>query len=252
MADYDVGYKKPPKRSRFKKGETGNPRGRPKRPKHAVPEMYETRMKALILLEAYRLVDIQEGGKKTRLPLIQAIIRRLGVSAAQGRSRPMRYFMELLHSIEDENFSAYSAYAKAMMAYKEDVGKEFARRKKLNPSEPDPVPHPDDIIVNMSTGAVEIRGPMTEQEKVVWDGIEDTEATIAELEDMLVEDPNNEVLKEDLAFRRELRKLYARAVPDYKPRPSRRHARQKAKLRAFKRLFEATATRVSFVDADAR
>ena len=120
------------------------------------------------------------------------------------------------------------------MAYKEVVGKEFARRKKLNPSEPDPVPHPDDIIVNMSTGAVEIRGPMTEQEKVVWDGIEDTEATIAELEDMLVEDPNNEVLKEDLAFRRELRKLYARAVPDYKPRPSRRHARQQAKLRAFK------------------
>ena len=86
----------------------------------------------------------------------------------------------------------------------------------------------------MSTGAVEIRGPMTEQEKVVWDGIEDTEATIAELEGMLVEDPKNEVLKEDLASRRELRKLYARAVPDYKPRPSRRHARQQAKLRAFK------------------
>ena len=75
MADYDVGYKKPPKRSRFKKGESGNPRGRPKRPKYAVPEMYETRMNALILVEAYRLVDIQEGGKKTRLPLIQAIIR---------------------------------------------------------------------------------------------------------------------------------------------------------------------------------
>ena len=75
-------------------------------------------MKALILQEAYRLVDIHEGGKKTRLPLIQAIIRRLGVSAAQGRSRPMRYFMELLHSIEEESFSAYSAYAKAMMTTK--------------------------------------------------------------------------------------------------------------------------------------
>ena len=117
-------------------------------------------MKAIMLLEAYRLVDIQEGGKKVRLPLIQAIIRRLGISAVQGRSRATRYYIESLRSIEEGNFSAYSAYAKAMIAYKEDVGKEFARRKKLNPSEPEPVPHPDDIIVNMSTGAVEVRGPI--------------------------------------------------------------------------------------------
>ena len=35
------------------------------------------------------------------MPLIQAIIRRLGVSAAQGRPRPMRYFIETLRSIEE-------------------------------------------------------------------------------------------------------------------------------------------------------
>ena len=64
MTDYDVGYRKPPQQSQYKKGETGNPRGRPKRPKHAVPEMYEAGMKAIILLEAYRLVDIHEGGKE--------------------------------------------------------------------------------------------------------------------------------------------------------------------------------------------
>jgi len=27
--DYEVGYKKPPKQGRFKKGQSGNPRGRP-------------------------------------------------------------------------------------------------------------------------------------------------------------------------------------------------------------------------------
>lgn len=30
MTDYNVGFKKPPKHSRFKKGVSGNPRGRPK------------------------------------------------------------------------------------------------------------------------------------------------------------------------------------------------------------------------------
>jgi Family of unknown function (DUF5681) len=31
-AEYDVGYKKPPKKTQFAKGQSGNPRGRPKRP----------------------------------------------------------------------------------------------------------------------------------------------------------------------------------------------------------------------------
>jgi hypothetical protein len=241
MTDYDVGYRKPPKQSKFKKGETGNPRGRPKRPTHAVPEMYEAGMKAILLQEAYRLVDINEDGKKTRMPLIQVIIRRLGVSAAQGRSRPMRYYMDLLRSIEEGNFSAYSACAKAMIDYKEDMGKEFARRKKLNPSEPDPIPHPDDIVFNSSTGKVELYGPMTKEEQVVWDRIEETEAAIADLEGMLAKDPDNpdnKFIEEDLAHERHVRQLLARAVPDYRPRPSRREARQKARLRAFKSFLE--------------
>jgi hypothetical protein len=179
-------------------------------------------MKAIMLQEAYRLINIQEGGKKTRLPLIQVIIRRLGVSAAQGRSRAMRYFVDGLHSIEEGNFAAYSAYLKTMIDYKLDVGREFERCKKLNPSEPDPIPHPDDIIINTSTGTYEICGPMTKEEKVWWDRIEDTEAEIAELEQMLAEDPKNKFLEEGLAHAREARKLCARAVPDYKPRPSRR------------------------------
>ena len=30
-ADYDIGYGKPPEDTRFKKGQSGNPRGRPKK-----------------------------------------------------------------------------------------------------------------------------------------------------------------------------------------------------------------------------
>ena len=32
--DYDVGYGKPPKATRFRKGQTGNPKGRPKTSKN--------------------------------------------------------------------------------------------------------------------------------------------------------------------------------------------------------------------------
>jgi Family of unknown function (DUF5681) len=241
MMTDSVGYRKPPKQSQFKKGESGNPRGRPKRPTHAMPEWHEERMKAIIRQEAYRLIDINENGKKIRLPLIQTIIRRLGVFAAQGRPRAMRYFMETLKSLEEASGLEYSTYVKTLINYKEEVGREFERRKKENPSEPDPIPHPDDIIFNGSTGVVELYGPMTKQEQVVWDRIEESEAAIAELEGMLAKDPDNpdnKFIEEELAFARRVRQQLARAVPDYRPRPSRLEARQKARLRAFKSFLE--------------
>jgi hypothetical protein len=238
MMTGSVGYRKPPKQSQFKKGESGNPRGRPKRPTHAMPEWHEERMKAIIRQEAYRLIDINENGKKIRLPLIQAIIRRLGVFAALGRPRAMRYFMETLKSLEEASGLEYSTYVKILINYKEEVGREFERRKKENPSEPDPIPHPDDIIFNSGTGVVELYGPMTKQEQVVWDRIEESEAAIAQLEGLLAKDPDNKFIQEDLAHERHVRQLLARAVPDYIPRPSRRDARQKARQRAFASFLE--------------
>jgi hypothetical protein len=241
MTDYDVGYRKPPQHSQFKKGVSGNPRGRPKRPTHAMPKWYEEEMKAIIRLEAYRLVEINENGKQIKVPLIQAIIRRQGVSAAQGRPHAMRSFIEMLRSIEEGSASAYEAYAKTLIDYKTEVGREYERRKKLNPAEPEPLPHPDDIIISPLTGAVELRGPMTEREKAVWDRIEKSDAAIAELEESLAKDPDNpdnEFIKEELDHERRIRKLLARVVPDYRPRPSRRVARQEAMKRAFKSFFE--------------
>ena len=102
MDGHEVGYKKPPKHSQFKKGQSGNPRGRPRGRKHAESEFFSERMKALVLQEAYRLVDIQEGGKKIKLPLVHVMIRKMGVLAAQGNARAMRDYMDLLRLIEEK------------------------------------------------------------------------------------------------------------------------------------------------------
>jgi hypothetical protein len=43
-----------------------------------------------------------------------------------------------------------------------------------------------------------------------------------ELEEMLAADPKNKFLNEELAHARKLRQIVGHAIPDYKPRPSRR------------------------------
>jgi hypothetical protein len=46
--DYEVGYAKPPARTRFKPGQSGNPKGRPRGSKNARPSLSEERIKTLI------------------------------------------------------------------------------------------------------------------------------------------------------------------------------------------------------------
>ena len=59
--DYEVGYGKPPSHTRFKPGESGNPRGRPRGSRNAQPSFSEERIKTLIIEEAYRTIPSSEG-----------------------------------------------------------------------------------------------------------------------------------------------------------------------------------------------
>ena len=63
-------------------------------------------------------------------------------------------------------------------------------------------------------------GALTKEDEVWWDRIEDFEEEIAQLTSMLKIDRSSKFLRRDLAHSRKMRKLLAKRVPDYKPRPS--------------------------------
>jgi Family of unknown function (DUF5681) len=96
---YKVGYGRPPTETRFRKGVSGNPGGRPL-------GMTTGRAKRLALQEAYRPITVREGDEVRIFPTIQAVMRQQARSAAKGNGPAQRHFIDRVQAIEQEELQA--------------------------------------------------------------------------------------------------------------------------------------------------
>jgi hypothetical protein len=87
MGEYEVGYGKPPKRHRFKKGVSANPKGRPKRKASSLADIIERVMKAPL---PYR-----EGGRSKTASRRQLSLETLMRRALRGDVRSVELLLKL-------------------------------------------------------------------------------------------------------------------------------------------------------------
>jgi Family of unknown function (DUF5681) len=90
-ADYEVGYGKPPRHTRFAKGQSGNPRGRPCGAKNFTTLLEEA------LNEP---VTVTENGGRRKVSKRQAIITQLVNRSATADFRALKLLFDIVRDIE--------------------------------------------------------------------------------------------------------------------------------------------------------
>jgi hypothetical protein len=89
--DYEVGYGRPPQHTRFKRGQSGNPKGRPR----------ESKNLPTLLTEALnQRVIVAENDGRRRITKREAIITQLVNRSAKADLRAIKILLDILQEIE--------------------------------------------------------------------------------------------------------------------------------------------------------
>lgn len=93
-ADYEVGYGKPPKSTRFKSGESGNPAGRPRG---------TLNLGTIVQKQLAEKLDVFENGRPRRISKLEVVFKSLFAKAAKGDVRATELlFKQFLRAEGDE------------------------------------------------------------------------------------------------------------------------------------------------------
>lgn len=91
MSGHSVGYGKPPKQGQFKKGKSGNPKGRPKGSRN---------LKIDLIDELYGRITITEHGRQKTLTKQQVLIKKLMAEALMGDHKARSLLLNLIAQCE--------------------------------------------------------------------------------------------------------------------------------------------------------
>jgi len=129
-SEYEVGYRKPPKATQFKKGQSGNSRGRPKGTKNLKTDLIE---------EMQEQILVREGTRERKISKQRAMLKSLAAQAIKGNTKATSVVLGLLYRLTH----ADATIGPAVDLSAEDLAiiDGFTKRVAARPASP---PDPDD------------------------------------------------------------------------------------------------------------
>jgi hypothetical protein len=91
--DYKVGYRHPPKAGQFKKGQSGNPKGRPKGSRG---------LEKVVLDELKAKITVNENGRSKRVKKIEVIAKQVVNKAVTGDSKSIALLLGVSQRHEEK------------------------------------------------------------------------------------------------------------------------------------------------------
>ncbi len=85
--EYEIGYRRPPSRTRFRKGQSGNPKGRPKGTKNLKTDLFE---------ELNQPISLREGNKEIRVTKQRAMVKSLMARSLKGDPRSAALLLNMM------------------------------------------------------------------------------------------------------------------------------------------------------------
>lgn len=181
----DGNYRKPPREFAFQKGKSGNPNGRPKGSKNKRVSLFDEKFDEYVITEAFREVSVKVDGKSKAMPVVQAILRTMGVLAMKGNTRAAQVWMSRLAASEERAREEKAKYTEAVAEYIQRADAEVTRLRSLGRPTNHVQPHPDDVRFDMDTGMPYFVPPVVYTKKEIVDILEMLDKRIADLESQL-------------------------------------------------------------------
>jgi hypothetical protein len=91
QADYDIGYRKPPRQRQFRKGQSGNPNGRAKGSKS---------LAALIKSALNETVAVTQNGQRKKITKLEAMTTQLANKGASGDPKATQLLLGMIQLFE--------------------------------------------------------------------------------------------------------------------------------------------------------